>query len=117
MMYYEGRGVQQNDAEAVKWWWKAADQGADQAQYNLGLMYDEGRGVQQNYVWAHTWYNLAAKQGNQDAFRDRSLVAQLMTSAQIDEALKFARAWKSKKSFSDAVPFSTSTCTARSSTA
>jgi TPR repeat protein len=102
LMYYEGRGVQQNDAEAVKWWRKAADQGADQAQYNLGLMYDEGRGVQQNYVWAHTWYNLAAKQGNQDAFRNRSLVAQLMTSAQIDEALKFARAWKSKKSFSDA---------------
>jgi TPR repeat protein len=101
LMYYEGSGVQKNDAEAAKWWRKAADQGEALAQYGLGLMYDEGRGVQQNYVLAHMWYDLAAKQGNQDAIRNRGLVARLMTPAQIVEARRSAGAWKSKRVFSD----------------
>ncbi len=102
LMYYEGRGAQQNSTEAVKWWRKAAEQGFAQAQYNLGLMYDEGRGLQQNYVWAHMWYNLAAKQGDRDAIKNRDMVAQLMTPAQINEALRLARAWQSEKLLSDA---------------
>jgi TPR repeat protein len=103
LMYIEGRGVPQNDAEAVKWWQKAADQGVDQAQYNLGVMYTQGRGLQKNYVLAHMWYNLAAKQGNQDAIKNQNLVAQLMTPAQIAEALRLARAWRPKSASGDAL--------------
>jgi hypothetical protein len=101
LMYYEGRGAQQNSAEAVKWWRKAAKQGYAQAQYNLGFMYDEGGGLQQNYVLAHMWYNLAAKQGNKDASKSRNLVAQLMTPVQLGEAQRLAREWKSKSTGGD----------------
>ncbi len=38
-MYDEGMGVPQNDAEAVKWYRRAADQGITQAQTLLGAMY------------------------------------------------------------------------------
>ena len=43
-MYRNGRGVAQNDAEAVKWYRKAADQGLAEGQFNLGGMYENGRG-------------------------------------------------------------------------
>ena len=43
-MYDEGRGVPENDTEAVKWYRKAAEQGDASAQYNLGVMYANGWG-------------------------------------------------------------------------
>ena len=48
VMYENGRGVPQNDAEAVKWYRKAAEQGLASAQNNLGVMYANGEGVPQN---------------------------------------------------------------------
>jgi TPR repeat protein len=44
-MYDEGRGVPQDDAEAVRWYRKAAEQGDAEAQGKLGVMYANGRGV------------------------------------------------------------------------
>ena len=38
LTYANGRGVPQNNAEAVKWYRLAADQGDAGAQFNLGLM-------------------------------------------------------------------------------
>ena len=43
LMYDNGEGVPENDAEAVKWYRKAADQGYAQAQFNLGVMYRQWR--------------------------------------------------------------------------
>jgi len=37
--YYLGRGVPQDDAQAVTWYRQAAEQGHAIAQYNLGVMY------------------------------------------------------------------------------
>ena len=54
-MYEFGEGVPENDAEAVKWYRKAADQGHAQAQYNLGVMYYNGDGVPENHVRAYVW--------------------------------------------------------------
>ena len=45
--YRTGEGVEQSDAEAVKWHTLAADQGDARAQYNLGWMYENGKGVEQ----------------------------------------------------------------------
>ena len=59
-MYAEGRGVPQDDAEAVRWYRLAADQGDARAMSNLGGMYAGGRGVVQDYVQAHMWRNVAA---------------------------------------------------------
>ena len=62
-MYDNGRGVPENDAEAVKWFKKAAAQGRADAQYNLGVMYDNGSGVPENDAEAVKWYRKAADQG------------------------------------------------------
>jgi TPR repeat protein len=45
-MYANGKGVEQDFKEAIKWFQKAADQGFAEAQYNLGFMYDKGQGVE-----------------------------------------------------------------------
>ena len=49
-MYQCGRGVDQNNSTAVKWYRKAAEQGHVYAQHSLGLMYQ-------------SWYRKAAEQG------------------------------------------------------
>jgi TPR repeat protein len=44
-MYANGQGVAQDYKEAVNWYRKAAEQGDERAQYNLGVMYAIGQGV------------------------------------------------------------------------
>ena len=62
LMYVEGRGVPQDNTEAVKWYRLAAEQGDAGAQYNLGVSYDIGEGVPQDYAEAAKWYRVAAEQ-------------------------------------------------------
>jgi len=45
VLYDNGQGVPQDDAQAVVWYRKAADQGDARAQTNLGAAYETGRGV------------------------------------------------------------------------
>ncbi len=61
------RRIAADDAEAVKWYRKAAEQGDAYAQYNLGFMYDNGEGVPRDYAEAARWYRKAANQGEADA--------------------------------------------------
>jgi len=49
-----------NLAEAAKWFRKAAEQGYESAQFNLGLMYSQGRGVTKDQVEAVKWLRKAA---------------------------------------------------------
>ena len=53
--------------EAVDWYRKAAEQGHDGAQNNLGYLYHNGEGVTQDFAEAVKWYRKAAEQGNADA--------------------------------------------------
>ena len=62
--YAEGHGVPKDDAEAVKWFRKAADQGFAEAQHILGMMYAKGRGVPEDDAEAVKWYRKAADQGH-----------------------------------------------------
>lgn len=64
-MYGDGRGVKQDDFEAVKWFRKAADQGHAKAQVLLGLSYILGKGVQVNKVLAKEWFGKACDNGEQ----------------------------------------------------
>ncbi len=103
VMYANGFGVPQEDAEAAAWYRRAAEQGNAKAQVNLGLMYVNGWGVPQDFVLAHKWLNLAAsrysaseKESRDRAVTNRDLVAAKMTPAQIAEAQKLAREWKPK---------------------
>ena len=62
-MYQNGRGVEQDDEEAVRWLRLAASQGLRGAQSELGWMYQSGRGVEQDDEEAARWYRRAADQG------------------------------------------------------
>ena len=44
--YANGKGVEKDEVEAVKWYLKAAEQGDDFAQFNLSLCYAKGKGVE-----------------------------------------------------------------------
>jgi len=63
----------------VKWYRKAAEQGFDSAQYNLGVMYGSGQGVPQNYSDAYVWFSLAATSGLEDAVHNRDVAAEKLT--------------------------------------
>ena len=67
VMYANGEGVVEDDAEAVRWYRLAADQGLADAQHNLGWMYGNGRGVVEDDAEAVRWLRLAADQGLADA--------------------------------------------------
>ena len=67
MMYADGQGVEHDNAEAVRWYRKAADQGNANAQFSLGVKYDNGQGVPQDYAEAIRWYRKAADQRNANA--------------------------------------------------
>ena len=56
--------MRQDDAEAVKWYQKAAAQGNADAQCGLGFAYYRGKGVITNATEAVKWYRKAAGQGN-----------------------------------------------------
>jgi TPR repeat protein len=58
-MYNYGIGVKQNDAEAVRWYTKASEQGLAQAQYNLGILYL----IKKDMPTAFKWFTKAADQG------------------------------------------------------
>jgi TPR repeat protein len=67
-IYQQGLGgVAKDEAEAVKWYRKAADLNKPEAQYNLAGMYANGRGVTQDYAEAVKWWRKAAEQGYADA--------------------------------------------------
>jgi TPR repeat protein len=93
-VYLYGRGVTQDDTEAVAWFRKAADQGDAIAEFLLGNQYANGKGVPQDYVRAHMWFSLAAAQGEQRAVKTPEMAERKMTPAQITEAQKLARDWK-----------------------
>jgi TPR repeat protein len=95
VMYANGQGVSQDYAEAVAWYRNAAEQSDASAQFNLGLMYYKGQGAHQNYLKAHMWWNLAASKGHTSAAENRDILAQRMTSQQVDEAQALARNYSS----------------------
>ena len=59
-------------------------------------MYASGHGVPKDCVTAHFWFSLSAAQGDEDAEKNRYVIAEQMTPAQIGEAQKLARDWKPK---------------------
>jgi hypothetical protein len=65
--YADGTGVAQDDAEAVRWYHLAADQGHAVAQHNIGVCHMQGTGVAQDDAEAVRWYRLAADQGDANA--------------------------------------------------
>ena len=90
-------GVPQDDAEAVRWFRLAADQGVAVALNSLGVMYGTGEGVPQDYVQAHMWLNLAASrrtgEDRETSVSLRDLIAEDLTPDALNEAQRLAREW------------------------
>ena len=63
-MYFEGKGVPQDDAQAAKWFLETARQDHVEAQFIIGTMYEKGDGVPQSDAQAYSWFIKAAKQGH-----------------------------------------------------
>lgn len=74
----------------------AAQGGAPDALFELGLMYCAGRDVPLDLVQAHKWFNLAAVRGNADAKRYRLELSGEMSKQEIAEAQRQAREWLKK---------------------
>ena len=62
-MHDSGRGVEQDDAEAVRWYRLAAEQGDATSQWNLAESHYHGQGVPRDTAEAAGWFRLAAEQG------------------------------------------------------
>ena len=62
-MYAEGRGIEKDEVQGVKWYRKSAEQGYAKAENNLGVMYEYGTGVAKDEDEAARWYRKAADQG------------------------------------------------------
>ena len=60
-------GVAKDDAEAVKWWRKAAEQNLAAAQCAVGECYASGAGVAKDDIEAVKWYRKAAEQNDTKA--------------------------------------------------
>ncbi|MDA1048694.1 MAG: sel1 repeat family protein, partial [Verrucomicrobia bacterium] len=71
-------------------------QGHAQAQSNLGVCYDNGNGVPEDDVTAYMWYNLSHAQGNDNAKKNKDIIAKRMTKEQIAEGQKLSREWQER---------------------
>ena len=92
-MYDNGRGVPKDYGQALAWFRKAAEQGYEAAQNDLGVMYALGQGVPQDYVQAHMWFNLAGSHASDAETRGKAIkncdeAAAKMTPDQIAEAIR-----------------------------
>lgn len=83
--------------DALKWYKIAAEQGQAIAQHNLGVMLTKVQAIGKDYVQAYKWLTLSTNQGFIKAAQYRDQVATEMTPAQIKQAEKLAREWKSQK--------------------
>jgi len=62
-----GGGVPQSNAQAAKWWRRAAESGYPPAQLELGLLHLHGRGVAQSTAKAAMWLQRASSGGLKEA--------------------------------------------------
>jgi uncharacterized protein len=64
IMYLDGKGVQQNTSEAVRYLSLSAAAGSSLGQNNLGGLYRDGKGVPRDFGKAAQWFAASASQGN-----------------------------------------------------
>jgi TPR repeat protein len=55
-MYLYGECTEKNEAEAAKWFERAADQGMVGSAMTLAMMYEQGQGVAKSETEAKKWY-------------------------------------------------------------
>jgi TPR repeat protein len=91
--YSQPRFRQPDNAEAMRWFRKAAEQGNIEAQVNLGGMCANGTGVKKDGAEALKWWLMAAKQGDEwaEAAVGNCYVSDMCGKQNPEEAVKWYR--------------------------
>ena len=72
--YFDGRGVEANGVEALRWFELARAAGSVPAAYRLGGIYEKGQGVTKNLSEARRYYLLAAEGGHIKAMHNLAVL-------------------------------------------
>ncbi len=72
--YFDGRGIDANGAEALRWFELARAAGFIPAAYRLGGIYEKGQGVTKNLSEARRYYLLAAEGGHIKAMHNLAVL-------------------------------------------
>jgi TPR repeat protein len=95
--YSTGSGVEKSPSEAARLWRQAADLGDPSAQHSLGVAYHDGAGVPKDFVESYKWLYIAVARSSASEQRShmiaRDAVGTNMTSEELGEAQKRAKAW------------------------
>ena len=67
LLYYEGKGVPEDDGKAAEWMQKSAEGGDATSQYMLAWFYYKGIGVPQDYAKTLEWAQKAMEKGDTNA--------------------------------------------------
>ena len=94
MLYLDGKGVPQDNAEAAVWLRRAADQGYAKAQHNLGALLGSGKGVKRDYEQAYMWMSLCAASGEAGCESQRDQLAEKLSKSKLQRAQRRAREWR-----------------------
>lgn len=100
-LYYQGRGVRRDLAEAAKWMRLAAEGGDTDAQKDLGILCLRGEGVTEDHVEAYAWFSLADRPGREQLAATLSAkqfrkAERLATRLRAKVAKRIARAQRSR---------------------
>jgi putative methionine-R-sulfoxide reductase with GAF domain len=91
--FHNGEGVPQDDAQAMRWFVRAAEQGYIDAQATSGAYYWAGRGVHKDLSKAYFWSTVALNQGDSSMESRLQGLALQMTPAQMAAAQSQADDW------------------------
>eukprot|EP01062_Namystynia_karyoxenos_P033224 TRINITY_DN24430_c0_g1_i1.p1 TRINITY_DN24430_c0_g1~~TRINITY_DN24430_c0_g1_i1.p1 ORF type:complete len:468 (+),score=170.19 TRINITY_DN24430_c0_g1_i1:68-1405(+) len=91
-LYQDGHGMEQDTAEALRWWRKAAMQGDARSQTNLGMAHLQGSaGAEQSAAGAAAWFRRAAEQG--DAMAQYNMAMLLLEGSGVERDPRGALRW------------------------
>lgn len=92
--YLTGQGVERDLKKAMELFQQTAAVGNPVGLFSLGQAYALGVGLDKDLVKAHAYFNLAAARQHPEALQARPLIEQQLKPEQVQEAQRFARAWR-----------------------
>ena len=85
-IYFEGRGVPQNDQLGLWFLKRAADWNLPEAQFLMGEHFYKTQNVPPDYVRAYMWYALSKRSGSSQGEQMLKILAPKMSTEQLTEA-------------------------------
>lgn len=82
---------------AIRHFAPLAQNGMTRAQYRMGSVYAEGTGVPVDLAEAYKWFTLAAAKGDRVSREAIDSITPIMTPDQVQEGLRRARAFDSRR--------------------